>query len=334
MSEKISEEQLLADGDEEGEVSSERLTADQEEALLADDGPDDVVDIHVGEADRFRDEEEEQAEDGLRSEQITRSQASPPSRVTNPPVDGFSKQSDEANVKREDDDDDFPYNDVTEDEVMYLETREFRDEEYGIVKREEPEVSALEAESTSVTDIEVITDLEDDDDEIEVIAEKMAPIEPPQHRDKPETHATGVLLGKRIAMQNEERLEEIANSLSVVPPDLMRGDIKKARFAKALVKSQKDPSFFERPPPPKERRKLLINDIPVSWDAERLRFRVEAYGAVLAVDFSHERRSAAVIFEEEKAALECMDGLAERSFDNVPLRLELLTTSLHRESVT
>merc|ERR1712012_970318 len=295
MSEKISEEQLLADGDDEGEVSSERLTADQEEALLADDGPDDVVDIHVGEADRFRDEEEEQAEDGLRREQITRSQASPPSRVTNPPVDGFSKQSKEANVKREDDDDDdFPYNDVTEDEVMYLETREFRDEEYGIVKREKPDVSALETMSTSATDIDVITDLEDDDDEIEVIAERRAPIEPPLHRDKPETHATGVLLGKRIAMQNEERLEEIANSLSVVPPDLMRGDIKKARFAKALVKSQKDPSFFERPPPPKERRKLLINDIPVSWDAERLRFRVEAYGAVLAVDFSHERRSAAV----------------------------------------
>ena len=323
------EEHLLDAGDEEGEaVAAERLTADEEEALLADDdGPDDVVNIHVDEGDRFHeDEEEEQAEVGARSERVLGSNLNGHSQTG-------SDRSGEANVKREDDDDDenFPYNNVTEDEVMYLETREFRDDEYGIVKREEPSVSAFENESASATDIEVITDLEDD--EVEVIAEKKAPSEPAQHRDKPETHATGVLLGKRIAMQNEEKLEEIANSLSVVPPDLMRGDIKKARFAKAIAKSQRDPSFFERPLPPKERRKLLINKIPVSWDAERLRFRVEAYGAILAVDFSPERHSAAVIFEEEKAARDCMEGLAERSFDNVSLRLELLTTSLCRESV-
>ena len=328
------EEHLLAAGDEEGEaVAAERLTADEEEALLADDdGPDDVVNIHVDEGDRFHeDEEEEQAEMGARSERVLGSNLNRRSSQTGDR--GSDRRSGEANVKREDDDDNFPYSNVTEDEVMYLETREFRDDEYGIVKREEPSVSAFENESASATDIEVITDLEDDDDEVEVIAEKKAPSEPAQHRDKPETHATGVLLGKRIAMQNEEKLEEIANSLSVVPPDLMRGDIKKARFAKAIAKSHKDPSFFERPPPPKEQRKLLINEIPVAWDAERLRFRVEAYGAILAVDFSPERRSAAVIFEEEKAALDCMEGLAERSFDNVPLRLELLTTSLCRESV-
>ena len=70
MSEKF-EEQLLAAGDEEGEAAAERLTADQEEALLADDGPDDVVDIHVDEGDRFHDEEEEQAEVGAPSEQVT-----------------------------------------------------------------------------------------------------------------------------------------------------------------------------------------------------------------------------------------------------------------------
>ena len=326
MSEKF-EEQLLAAGDEEGEAAAERLTADQEEALLADDGPDDVVDIHVDEGDRFHDEEEEQAEVGAPSEQVTDSIFN---HLCNHSGDRLSNQSGGANVKREDDDDNFPYSNVTEDEVMYLETREFRDDEYGIVKREEPAVCVSENESASATDIEVITDLEDD--EVEVIAEKRAPSEPAQHRDKPETHATGVLLGKRISMQNEEKLEEIANSLSVVPPDLMRGDIKKARFAKAIAKSHKDPSFFERPPPPKEQRKLLINEIPVAWDAERLRFRVEAYGAILAVDFSPERRSAAVIFEEEKAALDCMEGLAERTFDNLPLRLELLTTSLRRNS--
>ena len=326
MSEKF-EEQLLAAGDEEGEAAAERLTADQEEALLADDGPDDVVDIHVDEGDRFHDEEEEQAEVGAPSEQVTDSIFN---HLCNQTGERLSNQSGGANVKREDDDDNFPYSNVTEDEVMYLETREFRDDEYGIVKREEPAVCVSENESASATDIEVITDLEDD--EVEVIAEKRAPSEPAQHRDKPETHATGVLLGKRISMQNEEKLEEIANSLSVVPPDLMRGDIKKARFAKAIAKSHKDPSFFERPPPPKEQRKLLINEIPVAWDAERLRFRVEAYGAILAVDFSPERRSAAVIFEEEKAALDCMEGLAERTFDNLPLRLELLTTSLRRNS--
>jgi len=327
---EVFEEQLLAAEDDEGEGAAERLTADQEEALLADDGPDDVVNIHVGEGDRFHDEEEEQAEVGAGDEPLLDSIFNRPSNQTRVRM---SKRPGEANVKREGDDENFPYNDVTEDEVMYLETREFRDDEYGIVKREEPSVSVFENESASATDIEVITDLEDDEDEVEVIAEKKAASEPAQHRDKPETHATGVLLGKRIAMQNEEKLEEIANSLSVVPPNLMRGDIKKARFAKAIAKSQKDPSFFERPPPPKEHRKLLINAIPVAWDAERLRFRVEAYGAVLAVDFSPEKRSAAVIFEDERAARDCMEGLAERSFDNVPLRLELLTTSLRRDSV-
>ena len=319
------EEHLLAGGDEEGETVAERLTADQEEALLADDGPDDVVDIHVDEGDRFHDEDEEQSEVHDRSERALGSSVD----LTGD-VNVQNTRPSEASVKREEDDERFLYNDVTEDEVMYLETREFREDEYGIVKREDPSMTVFENESASATDIEVITDLEDDDDEVEVIAEKKAPCEPAQHRDKPETHATGVLLGKRIALQNEEKLEEIANSLSVVPPDLMRGDIKKARFAKAIAKSQKDPSFFERPSPPIERRKLLIHAIPVSWDAESLRFRVEAYGAILAVDFSPERRSAAVIFEEQKAALDCMEGLAERSFDNVPLRLELLTTSLRR----
>ena len=321
MSETL-DEQLLAAGDDEGAV--EPLTADQQEALLADDGPDDTIDFHVGEGDRFHEEEEEDEYEQDRLSTFRR---------TSSEQTGARKRKlpSEQHVKRENDDENFPYNNVTEDEVMYLETREFRDEEYGIVKKEGP--TGCESECASATDIEVITDLEDDDDddEVEVLAEKKAPAGPAQHRDKPQTHATGVMLGKRIAIQNEEKLEEIANSLSVVPPNLMRGDIKKARFAKAIEKSQKDPSFFEKPPPPKEQRKLLINEIPVAWDAERLRFRVEAYGTVLAVDFSAERRSAAVIFEEERAARDCLQGLAERSFNNVPLRLELLTTSLRRD---
>merc|ERR1719367_1394963 len=56
MSETL-DEQLLAAGDDEGAV--EPLTADQQEALLADDGPDDTIDFHVGEGDRFHEEEEE-----------------------------------------------------------------------------------------------------------------------------------------------------------------------------------------------------------------------------------------------------------------------------------